>query len=69
MITKKKEKKRPRDRIFAQPSKYFSVLQILQYDYTLLLLHTLLLYESLRPTNWGTIVIVSTGRQNIELVC
>jgi len=70
MITKKEKKKekRPRDRIFTQPSKYFSILKILQYDYALLSLHTLLLYESLSSQNLETIVIVSTGRLNIELL-
>jgi len=63
---KKKKKERPRDRIFTQPSKYFSILKILQYDYTLLSLHTGLLYENLCPKNPETIVIVSTGRPNIE---
>ena len=53
---------RPRDGIFTQPSKYFSIFKILQYDYALLSLHTLLLYESLRSKNPETIVIVSTGR-------
>ena len=42
--------------------------KILQYDYTLLSLPTLLLYESLRSKNPETIVIVSTGRSNIELL-
>jgi len=59
---------RPRDRIFTQPSKYFSILKILQYDYALLALYTLLLYESLGSKNPETIVIVSTGRLNIELL-
>jgi len=54
MITKKKKKKnQPRDRIFTQPSKYFSILKILQYNYALLSLHTLLLYESLRSKEPG----------------
>jgi len=65
---KKKKKKRPRDRIFMQPSKYFSILKILQYDYALLSLYTPLLYESLRSKDPETIVIVSTGRLNIELL-
>ena len=65
---KKNEKKPPRDRIFTQPSKYFSILKILQYDYTLLSLHTLLLYEILRSKNPETIVIVSTGCSNIGLL-
>jgi len=47
MISKEKRKKEPRDRIFTQPSKYFSILKILQYDYELLSLYTLLIYESL----------------------
>jgi len=69
MITKKKrKKKRPRDRIFTQPSKYFSILKILQYDYTLLALHILILYEILSSKNPETIVIVSTGRSNIGLL-
>jgi len=69
MITKKKEKKRgPRDRIFTQPSKYFSTLKILQYDYALLSLHILLLYEILSSKNPETIVIVSTGHPNIGLL-
>ena len=71
MITKKekrKKKNRPRDRIFTQPCKYFSILKILQYDHALLYLHTLLLYESLRPKNQETIVIVSTGCPNIGLL-
>jgi len=69
MITKKRKKQnRPRDRIFTQPSKYFPILEILQYDYALLSLHTLLLCESLRSKNPETIVIVSTGRPNIELL-
>jgi len=71
MITKKKkkkEKKRPRDRIFTKPSEYFSILKILEYDYPLLSLHTPYLYESLRSKNPETIVIVSTGRPNIELL-
>jgi len=59
---------RPRDRIFTRPSKYFSILKILQYDYSLLSLYTLLLYESLRSKNLETIVIVSPGRPNIELL-
>ena len=57
-----------RDRIFTQPSKYFSILKILQYDYALLSLRTLLLYESLRSKNLETIVIVSTGCPNIGLL-
>ena len=65
---RKKEKKRPRDRIFTQPSKYISILKILQYDYALLSLHIFLLYESLRSKNPETIVIVSTGCSNIELL-
>ena len=44
---------RPRDRIFTQPSKYISILKILQYDYALLSLHTLSLYESLRSKEPG----------------
>ena len=51
-----------------QPSKYFSILKILQYNYALLSLHTLFLYESLRSKNPETIVIVSTGHSNIELL-
>jgi len=65
---KKEKKKRPRDGIFTQPSKYFSILKILQYDYALLSLHTLLFYESLRSKKPETIVIVSTGHPNIELL-
>jgi len=65
---KKKKKNRPRDRILTQPSKYFSILMILQYDYYLLSLHTLLLYESLRSKSRETIVRVSTGRPNIGLL-
>jgi len=65
---KKKKKNRPRDRIFTQPSKYFSILEILQYNYALLSLHTLLFYESLPSKNPETIVIVSTGRSNLELL-
>jgi len=56
LITKKKkekEKKQRRDRIFRQPSKYFSILKVLQYDYALLSLHTLLLYEPLRSKEPG----------------
>jgi len=71
MIQKKKKEKetnQPRDRIFTQLSKYFSILKILQYDYYLLSLHTLLLYESLWCKNPETIVIVSTGRPNIGLL-
>jgi len=71
MITKtkkRKEKKRPRDRIFTQPSKYFSILKILQYDYALLSLHTLILYKSLRSKNPETIAIVSTGCPNLGLL-
>jgi len=56
------------DRIFTQPSKYFSILKILQYDHALLSLHTLLLYENLRSKNLETIVIVSTGYPNIGLL-
>ena len=59
---------RPRDRIFTQPSKYFAILKILQYDYALLSLYTLLLYESLGSKNPETIVIVSTGCPNIGLL-
>jgi len=51
-----------------QPSKYFSILKILQYDYTLLSLHTLLLYEILSSKNPETIVIVPTGRSHIGLL-
>jgi len=65
---KRKKKKGPRGRIFTQPSKYFSILKILQYDYALPSLHTLLLYESLSPKNLETIVIVSTGCPNIGLL-
>jgi len=72
MITKikkrEKKKKRPRGRLFTEPSKYFSTLKILQYDYVLLSFYTLLLYQSLRLKNPETIVIVSTGRSNIELL-
>jgi len=46
----------------------FLYFKILQYDYRLLSLHTLLLYESLSSNNPETIVIVSTGRPNIELL-
>jgi len=56
MIKKKKtkKKKRRRDRIFTHPSKYFSILKILQYDYSLLPLpKTLLHYESLRSKEPG----------------
>ena len=59
---------RPRDRIFMLPSKYFSILKILLYDYHLRFLHTLLLYESLRSKKPETIVIVLTGRLNIRLL-
>jgi len=51
-----------------QPSKFFSILKILQYDYALLSLHTLLLYENLRYKDLETIVIVSTGCPNIGLL-
>jgi len=65
MITKKKkkekQKKRPRDGIFTQPSEYFSILRILQYDYSLLSLQTLLHKESLRSKNPDTIVISLEG--------
>ena len=67
-LLQKKKKKRPRDRIFTQPAKYFAILKILQYDYALLSLHTLCLYESLRSKNPETIVIVSMGRPNIGLL-
>ena len=43
-------------------------LKILQYDYTLLSLHILLLYEILLSKNPETIVIVSTGCSNIGLL-
>jgi len=56
------------DRIFTQPSKYFSILKILQYNYALLSSRTFLLYKSLRSENPETIVIVSTVRPNIELL-
>jgi len=46
----------------------FLYFKILQYDYSLLSLHTSHLYESLRYKNPETIVIVSTGRQNIGLL-
>jgi len=59
---------RPRDRILTQPSKYFSIFKILQYDYGLLSLHTALLYESLRSKSPETIGIVSTGRPNLGLL-
>jgi len=36
-----------------QPFKYFSIPKILQYNYVLLSLHTLLLYESLRSKERG----------------
>jgi len=71
MITdkkKKEEKKPPRDRNFTQPSKYFSILKIFQYNYTLLSLHTPCIYEMIRSKNPETIVIVSTGRLKIELL-
>ena len=69
MITKEnKTKKGPRDGIFMQPCKYFAILKILQYDYALLSLHTLVLYDRLRSKNPETIVIVSTGRPNIALL-
>jgi len=42
--------------------------KILQYDYTLLSLPIILLYERLRSKNPETIVIVSTGDSNIELL-
>jgi len=61
MITKKKEKKPPRDGIFTQPPKYFSILKILQYDYSLLSLQILLHYESLPSKNPETIVISLDG--------
>jgi len=59
---------RPRNRIFTQLSKYFSILKILQFDYSLLSLHTSILYESLGSKNPETIVIVSTGCSNIGLL-
>jgi len=46
----------------------FLYFKILQYDYILLSLSTLLPYERLRSTNPETIVIVSTGHLNIELL-
>jgi len=67
MITKKK-KNWPRDSIFTQLSKNFSMLKILQYDYYLLSLPTFLLHESLHSKNPESIVIVSTGRPNIGLL-
>jgi len=52
-----------------QPSKYVSILKILQYDYTIHSLYTPLPYESLRSKNLKTIVIVSmTSRPSIELL-
>ena len=68
MISKEKRKKEPRDRIFTQPSKYLPTLKILQYDYTLLSLHILLLYEILRSKTPETIVIVSMGCSTIGLL-
>jgi len=50
-LKKRDKKNRARDKIFTQPSKYFSILKILQYDYALLSLHTLLLYQSLCSKN------------------
>jgi len=44
-----------------QPLKYFSILK-LKYDYTLLSLHTFLLYESLHSKNPETIEIFSIGK-------
>jgi len=46
----------------------FLYFKILQYDYTLLSLPTLLLYKRLSSKNPDTIVIVSTGHSNIELL-
>jgi len=54
-------KYQPRDRIFTQPSKFFSILK-LQYHYSLLSLHTLLIYQSLRSKHPETIVIVLMGK-------
>jgi len=51
----------PRDRIFTQQSKYFSILK-LPYDYALLALHILILYKSLRSKCLETIVIVLIGK-------
>jgi len=46
----------------------FLYFKILQYNYTLLSLPIILLYERLRSKNPETIVIVSTGHSNIELL-
>ena len=46
----------------------FQYFKILQYDYTLLSLPTILLYERLCSENLETIVIVSKGHSDIELL-
>jgi len=74
MITKKKRKKKKdkkNDQGIGSSRNHLSTFlyfKILQYDYTLLSLPTLLLYERLHSKNSETIVIVSTGHSIIELL-
>jgi len=71
MIAKKERKKEKNDQVIGSSRNHLSTFlyfKILQYDYALLSLHTLLLYESLRSKNLETIVIVLTGCPNTELL-
>jgi len=70
MIRKRKKKKK-NDQGIASSRNHLSTFlyfKILQYDYTLLSSPTLLLYKRLCFKNSETIVIVSTGHSNIELL-
>ena len=68
MITKKKKENDQGIGSSRNHLSTFLYFKILQYDYTLLFLPTLPLYESLRSKNPETIVRVSTGRPNIGLL-
>ena len=70
MITIKKKKKKTDQEIGSSRNHLstFLYFKILQYNYALLSLSTLPLYERLRSKNPETIVIVSTGHSNIELL-
>ena len=73
MITKKKkkkEKKKKSDQEIGSSRNYLSTFLYIRYcnTITLYIIYTPLLYESLGSKNPETIVIVSTGDTNIELL-
>jgi len=68
---KKKEKKKKTDQEIGSSRNHLSTFLYSRYCNTITLysvLHTVLFYASLRSKNPETIVIVSTGRPNLELL-